>query len=82
MKLWQAEYDAFEFAKTRHTLKEWADYGFNRVQITGTQRIFYDGGEWVEGGVLKIDDDDKYELDFWDFDDDGYRIVFIRKEEK
>ena len=31
MKFYQAEYEAMQFMKGAHTLKEWANYGYNKV---------------------------------------------------
>lgn len=77
MKFYQAEYEAMQFMKGSHTLKEWAKYGFNKV--------VYNGKEYYEGGDIDIEtlEDDGVLLEWAerDFDDDGYIYVVLKKGE-
>ena len=77
MKFYQAEYEAMQFMKGSHTLKEWANYGFNNV--------VYNGKEYYEGGAIDIEalEDDGVLLEWAerDFDDDGYIYIVLKKAE-
>ena len=77
MKFYQAEYEAMQFMKGSHTLKEWANYGFNNV--------VYNGKEYYEGGDIDIEalEDDGVLLEWAerDFDDDGYIYIVLKKAE-
>lgn len=76
MKFYQAEREAFEFCNKHHTLQEWADYGFNAVVCDGKQ--YWDG---KLDGYKDINIDaanTTCALDFYDYDEDGYRIPHIR----
>lgn len=77
MKFYQAEMELMDFAKGWHTLKEWASYGINSVEWQYNR--FYDGllGGCEDVPVLHLDT--LFELDYWDFDEDGYRIAIIKE---
>lgn len=80
MKYWEAEYEAKQFSQGWHTLQEWADYGFNKV--------VFNGEDYWDGKLNGYEDVDKHladivcELDYWDTDEDGYKVWYIRKAEK
>lgn len=75
MKFYMAEMDAHEFMDGVHTLKEWADYGFNCVVYDW--KSYYDG---LLNGCENFEDVENLELDYQDFDEDGYIKIFLRKE--
>lgn len=75
MKFYQAEMEAFDFMKGYHTLKEWANYGYNKVIYDGN--AYYDG---LREGNYKITDEENEKAgllmwDTYDYDDDGYMYV-------
>lgn len=79
MKFYQAEMEAFDFMKGYHTLKEWANYGFNKV-------IYNDVGYWdgLRDGQYKITEQENEEAglltwDYKDYDEDGFMFVVIKK---
>jgi len=76
-KFYEVEYEAMNFLKGCHTLKEWAEFGFNKVVYNG--KAYWDGhdqdgNEIEEDGVL---------LDWGerDFDEDGYIYIVLKKGE-
>lgn len=82
MRFYQAEMEAFNFMKGYHTLKEWANYGYNKVIFNG--ETYWDGlhadgrritdAENEQAGLLK--------WDTYDYDDDGYMYVeLVRADE-
>ena len=77
MKYYQAEMEAKEFEKGTHSLKEWANFGFNKV--------VYDGKEYWDGlvnGCEPIGDDvEDLAEEYWDMDEDGYKYIKLYKEE-
>lgn len=77
MKYYQAEMEAIDFAKGWHSLKEWAKYGFNKVVYNGKE--YWDG---LLEGQFDFEDIKDLEMDEWDFDEDGYRFIVLRKGDK
>lgn len=78
MKLYEAEYQAHNFWKGWHTLKEWAEFGFNKVVFNG--KGYWDG---LLEGEFKITDayNPMLEMDYWDNDEDGYIVVYLKEGE-
>lgn len=78
-KLYEEEYQAHQFWKGWHTLKEWADFGFNAVVFN--DRRYWDG---KMDGEFEITDayNPELEMDYYDFDEDGYLIVFLKEVER
>ena len=79
MKFYQAEMEAFDFMKGYHTLKEWANYGFNKVVYNDTP--YWDG---LKDGLHKITDKENDEAglltwDYKDYDEDGYMYVVLKR---
>lgn len=79
MKFYQVEMEALEFMKRPHSLREWADYGFNRVE--------YEGASYWEGkrdGATSITDEENEQAgllvwDYKDWDEDGYMYLKLKK---
>lgn len=79
MKFYQAEMEAFDFMKGYHTLKEWANYGFNKVVYNDIS--YWDG---LKDGLHKITDKENDEAglltwDYKDYDEDGYMYVVLKR---
>lgn len=82
MKFYQAEMEAFDFMKGYHTLKEWANYGFNKVVYDGHE--YWDGLRNDNDGQHRITDEDDKKAgllawDIYDYDDDGFMYVVLRQ---
>ena len=75
-KFYQAEMEALRFCKGWHTLKEWADYGFNKVVYEDKE--YWDG---LLNGHEEFEDVVNLEMDYWDIDEDGYKFIVLRKGE-
>lgn len=78
-KLYLSEYRANNFEKGWHTLREWAEFGYNRVEFNG--HAYWDG---LMDGEFKIEDlyNPMLELDYWDTDEDGYKVVILKEVEE
>ena len=79
MKFYQAEMEAFDFMKGYHTLKEWANYGFNKVVYDGHD--FWDGNNF-DGTPISDEQDEEAGLltwDYKDYDEDGYMYVVLKR---
>lgn len=79
MKFYQAEMEAFDFMKGYHTLREWANYGFNKIQYN--EHEYWDG---LRDGQYEIteEENDKAGLLTWeyrDYDEDGYMYLVLEK---
>lgn len=77
MTYYQAEMEAIWFADYAHTLKEWAEFGYNRVDYNG--KSYWDG---LEDGNIKseeLEGEEELRLDYWELDEDGYRVVILKK---
>lgn len=79
MKFYQAEMEAFDFMKGYHTLKEWAEYGFNKVVYNDTP--YWDG---LREGNYKITEEENTKAgtltwDYKDYDEDGYMYVVLKQ---
>lgn len=75
------EMDNEDFCKGYHTLKEWADYGFNKVRYNG--KSYWDGMENGENPITH-EQDEEYgllEMDYWDTDEDGYKYIVLKEAE-
>lgn len=82
MKFYQAEMEAFDFMKGYHTLKEWAEYGFNKVIYD--ERSFWDGAN-SDGTPISKEQNEEAGLLMWDtydHDTDGYMYVVLTKVEE
>lgn len=82
MKYYMAELDAHNFMKGWHTLKEWSAFGFNKCIYDG--REFWDGC-WFDGTRITDDENEEIgelELDYFDYDDDNFMYVVLKKAEK
>lgn len=79
MKFYQAEMDAFEFMKVPHTLKEWAQYGFNQVKYNNES---YCDGCHSNGAPITPQENEEAGMLIWsyrDFDEDGYIYLILEK---
>lgn len=79
MKFYQAEMEAFDFMKGYHTLKEWANYGFNKVVYDGHE--YWDGHNF-DGTPISDAQDEEAGLLTWDYKDydmDGYMYVVLKR---
>ena len=79
MKFYQAEMEAFDYMKGYHTLKEWANYGYNKVVYDGHE--FWDGNNF-DGTPISEEQNEEAGLlkwDIYDYDDDGYMYVELVK---
>lgn len=76
-KLYEAEFQAHQFMKGWHSLKEWAGYGFNKIVFEG--REFWDG---LENGCDDFEDIDDLEMSYLDFDDDNYMFIGLERGKK
>lgn len=77
MKFYQAEMEALDFMRHPHTLREWADYGFNKVIYGDT--AYYDG---LREGQYRITHAENEEAGLltWaykDYDEDGYMFLVL-----
>ena len=82
LKFYTMEMDNEDFCKGVHTLKEWADYGFNKVRYNG--KSYWDGMEEGETPITH-EQDEEYgllEMDCWDTDEDGYKYIVLEKVEE
>ena len=77
LKLYEMEYQAHNFMKGWHSLREWAEFGFNKVVFEG--RSFWDG---LENGCDDFEDIDDLEMSYIDFDDDNYMYVGLERGRK
>lgn len=81
MRFYQAEMEARDFMKGYHTLKEWANYGFNKVIYDG--RTYWDGLK--DGGERITDEEDAaaglLTWDYKDYDEDGFMYVVLKRAE-
>ena len=78
MKYYQAEMEAIDFAKHSHTLRDWANYGFNKVIYDGHE--YWDG---LEDGNYKIPEHEADEIlicEAWDYDEEGSKFLMLTKE--
>lgn len=74
LKLYEMEVKAHNFMKGWHSLKEWAEFGFNKVVFEG--REFWDG---LEDGYKEFEDIDDLEMSYIDFDYDNYMFVGLER---
>lgn len=82
MKYYQMEREAQEFMKHAHTLKEWNAFGFNKCVYNGHD---FADGYWFDGTRITDDEDKEFgllELDYFDYDDDNFMYVVLKKAEK
>lgn len=77
LKLYEMEYQAHNFMKGWHSLKEWAEFGFNKVVFEG--RSFWDG---LENGCDDFEDIEDLEMSYIDFDGDNYMFVGLERGQK
>lgn len=77
MKFYQAEMEALDFAGGHHTLKEWVDFGYNKVNYN--DKSYWDG---LVDGQYKIPEEDLkkvLEADYYDYDEDGYMFIDLKE---
>ena len=70
---YEVESRALDFCKGWHSLKEWCDFGFNVIVYKGAR--YWDG---LKDGMDQFEDVPDLELDCWDIDEDGYKIIYLR----
>lgn len=81
MKFYEAEMEAFNFMKGYHTLKEWAEYGFNKVIYNG--HSYWDGHNF-DGTEISDEQNEEAGLLTWtykDYDEDGYMFLELERAE-
>lgn len=79
LKFYEMEMDLQDFCSGCHTLKEWANYGINKVSYNGHE--YWDGNNF-DGTPISEEQDSEYgllEMDYWDTDEDGYKYIVLKK---
>ena len=79
MRFYMAEKEVMDFLRGYHTLKEWANFGFNKVIYNN--EAYYDGYH-MNGGRITDEEDKEAGLLDWverDWDADGYMYIVLEK---
>lgn len=79
MRFYLAEKEAHDFMKGYHTLKEWANFGFNKVIYNN--EAYYDGCH-ADGKRITDKENEEAGLLDWverDWDADGYMYLVLEK---
>lgn len=79
MRFYMAEKEVMDFLRGYHTLKEWANFGFNKVIYNNEA---YCDGYRLNGGRITDEENKEAGLLDWverDWDADGYMYIVLEK---